>query len=157
MNKRNSPCFATHTVSPCNAQPVLWGCKLIYMPNGDLNVDIYFNLISLLHIQLGRLLCQSHINLYLVNIQSATSLETHEYSCAQRFAASPPRLCRASSPHYGDGYTAAMFVDVQRSSNVSRISCALRGTPNLQHGAQDRVAHQREVPERQGGENGRGR
>lgn len=46
---------------------------LICMPNCYLNVDIYFNSISYPHILHGRLLWQSHINLWLVNIHLAKS------------------------------------------------------------------------------------
>lgn len=53
------------------------GCwKLICMPNCYLNVDIYFNSISYPHIPHGRLLWQSHINLWLVNIHLAKSPST---------------------------------------------------------------------------------
>ncbi len=44
--------------------------------HAELNVDIYFNLISYPHIPHGRLLWQSHINLWLVNIHLAKSPST---------------------------------------------------------------------------------
>lgn len=47
--------------------------ELICMPNSYLNVDIYFNLISYPRILHRRLLWQSHINLWLVNIQTTKS------------------------------------------------------------------------------------
>lgn len=55
------------------ADEVTGSYELICMPNSYLNVDIYFNLISYPRILHRRLLWQSHINLWLVNIQPAKS------------------------------------------------------------------------------------